>query len=296
VSADLAVATPAYVDLTFVGLEALPGPGDECFAGELLRSPGGGAITAIGAARLGLRTALVAPLGSDEGGAFVRELLAAEGVAVGPPRGARTATTVVMPVGGDRAMVTVDPGVRATAAEIAAPEPRAVVASLELADLAPDGARVYLTCGDDDARAYAGRLERRLPVACALICDQREAAILTGAERPRDAAERLAGLGAERVLVNHGADGAVAALDGRVIELEAMAVGRGVDPTGDRDLLAAACAWADLHGAPPDEGMRWGLLYAALSVRVPTGAAGAVPREQLLEEGRRRGLEAPPRL
>jgi ribokinase len=296
VSADLAVATPAYVDLTFVGLEALPGPGDECFAGELLRSPGGGAITAIGAARLGLRTALVAPVGSDEGGTFVRALLADEGVTVGPARGTRTATTVVMPVGGERAMVTVDPGVRATAADIAEAQPRAVVANLELADLAPDGANVYLTCGDDDARAYAGRLERRLSGTRALICDRREAAILTGVDDAREAAQRLAALGVESVLVNQGADGAVAALDGHVVDVPAMGVGRGVDPTGDRDLLAAAYAWADLHGAAPEDRLRWGVLYAALSVRVPTGAAGAVTQEQLLEEGRRRGLDAPPGL
>ena len=51
---DLAVLTPAYLDYTFVGLEALPGPGEERFAGDMLRSPGGGAITAVGARRLGL--------------------------------------------------------------------------------------------------------------------------------------------------------------------------------------------------------------------------------------------------
>ena len=62
-SIELAVATPAFLDLTFVGLETLPAPGEERFAGELLRSPGGGAITAVAAARLGLQTALVAPLG-----------------------------------------------------------------------------------------------------------------------------------------------------------------------------------------------------------------------------------------
>jgi sugar/nucleoside kinase (ribokinase family) len=294
VSADLAVATPTYVDLTFVGLEALPGPGDECFAGELLRSPGGGAITAIGAARLGLSTVLVSPLGNDEGGAFVRELLAGEGVAVGAPRGARTPTTVVMPVAGERAMVTVDPGVRATAAEIAEHQPRAVVANLELADLLPRGAQAYLTCGDDDARAYAGRLEARLPRARALICDRREAEILTGAPAAEDAAQRLAALGAYSVVVNQGPAGAVAALDGRLITVPAMDVGPGVDPTGDRDLLAAAYAWADLRGAAPEDQLRWAVLYAALSVRVPTGAAGAVTAAQLLDEGRRRGLPEPP--
>jgi sugar/nucleoside kinase (ribokinase family) len=53
---DLAVATPAFLDLTFTGMEALPALGEERFAGDLLRSPGGGAIIAVGAARLGLST------------------------------------------------------------------------------------------------------------------------------------------------------------------------------------------------------------------------------------------------
>ena len=60
---DLVVATPVFLDLTFVGLESLPGLGEERFAAELLRTPGGGAITAVGATRLGLSAAVAAPLG-----------------------------------------------------------------------------------------------------------------------------------------------------------------------------------------------------------------------------------------
>ena len=37
---DLVVATPVFLDLTFVGLESLPELGEERFAAELLRSPG----------------------------------------------------------------------------------------------------------------------------------------------------------------------------------------------------------------------------------------------------------------
>ena len=74
-STELAVTTPAFLDLTFVGLEALPGPGEERYAGDLIRSPGGGAITAVAGARLGLKTALVAPLGSDLAGELVRREL-----------------------------------------------------------------------------------------------------------------------------------------------------------------------------------------------------------------------------
>ena len=155
---DLAVLTPAYLDYTFVGLEALPGPGEERFAGDMLRSPGGGAITAVGARRLGLKTALVAPLGDDLAGRFVRRELDAEGVILGEPRGNRTPTTMVMPVAGERSMVTVDPGIRARAADLEPLSPRAVAATLEQIDVVPDDVCTFLTCGDDDARAFAGRL------------------------------------------------------------------------------------------------------------------------------------------
>src|SRR5438552_1654753 len=83
---------------------------------DLVRSPGGGAITAVGAARLGLSTALAAPLGEDDSGDFVRACLERDGILLPTRRSPRTPTTVVLPVDGDRSMVTVDPGVRASAA------------------------------------------------------------------------------------------------------------------------------------------------------------------------------------
>jgi hypothetical protein len=36
VSVDVAVATPAFIDVTYVGLEALPRPGEERFARDLV--------------------------------------------------------------------------------------------------------------------------------------------------------------------------------------------------------------------------------------------------------------------
>jgi len=288
---DLAVATPAFLDLTFVGLEKIPGPGEERFAGDLMRSPGGGAITAIGAARLGLRTVLAAPLGQDVEGDMVSGALAREGVEVLSRRGARTATTVVLPVDGERSFVTYDPGVRANAGEVAALEPRAVAVSLDQLSVAPDGPSVYVTCGDDDARAYAGRPPTAECGARALFVNEKEAQILTGRRSPRDAAERLSAC-AEIVVVTLGARGALAFGEGETIELPGYDVGPPVDTTGAGDLFCAAYAWADLHGADPHARMRWAGLYAALSVKAPTGMAGAVTREQLFEEGAGRGLPA----
>jgi ribokinase len=291
---DLAVLTPAYLDYTFVGLEALPGPGEERFAGDMLRSPGGGAITAVGAQRLGLTTALVAPLGDDLAGNFVRRELEAEGVLFGEPRGNRTPTTVVMPVAGERSMVTVDPGVRARSSDLEGLSPRAVAATLEQIDIVPEGVCAFVTCGDDDARAFAGRLPKVSPArkARALIVNRREASILTGLESPLEAAEKLTCV-AEIATVTLGPDGAVAVHDGHTVEIDGSREAV-VDTTGAGDLFAAALAWGDLQGAEPDVALRWANLYAGLSVGAHTGTGGAVTRERLLEEGSARGLSPLP--
>jgi sugar/nucleoside kinase (ribokinase family) len=288
---DLAVATPTFLDLTFVGLEGLPGAGEERFAADLVRSPGGGAITAVGAARLGISTALAAPLGQDDAGDFVREALEREGVALSDRRSPRTPTTVVMPVDGDRSMVTVDPGVRASAADVAKLEPRAVALSLDQLYCVPPGAAGYVTCGDDDARAFARRPPARLAGARALFVSKREALTLTEASDVDSAAEVL-GRSAERVIVTLGAEGAMALVDGRSMRAPAISA-EALDTTGAGDLLVAAYIWADLRGASPEECLHWAVIYAGLSIATPTGVGGAVSEARLLEEGAARGLTAP---
>ena len=293
VSVDLVIATPSFLDLTVVGLEALPALGEERFAGDLLRSPGGGAITAVAATRLGLRTVLVAPLGDDLAGEFVRDELEHEGVTVTGPRAPRTPQTLVMPFGDDRAMVTVDPGVRARAADVAALEPRAVAANLEQVDLVPEGARGYITCGEDDARAFARRLPAAIGPTRALFLDRTDALVLTGENRLEDAAAQLAQL-VETVVVMNGAHGTLTMLGGRRVEAPDFETGPAVDTTGDRDLISAAYAWADLRGAEPGASIAWACLYSQLAMTVPTATGGAVTEERLLQEGAARGLLPPP--
>lgn len=293
-SIELAVATPAFLDLTFVGLEALPAPGEERFAGELLRSPGGGAITAVAAARLGLQTALVAPLGTDLGGEYVRRELEQEGVAVAGFRTKRTPETVVMPVGEERTMVTVDPGVRARASDVAALTPVAIAANLDQLDLLPNGTRSYLTCGDDDARAFSRQLPPKPVGARALFLNAPDALVLTNTDSPEAAAEML-GDWVQSVVITLGADRAIAVTGGHRVEIPDFDTGPVVDTTGDRDLLCAAYAWADLRGANADERLSWAQLYSRLAMGVPTATGGAVSEERLLEEGAKRGLSRPSR-
>ena len=293
-SIELAVATPAFLDLTFVGLESLPAQGEERFAGELLRSPGGGAITAVAAARLGLQTALVAPLGTDLGGEYVRQELEAEGVAVAGFRTKRTPETVVMPVGEERPMVTVDPGVRARASDVAALTPVAIAANLDQVDLLPNGTRSYLTCGDDDARAFSRQLPPKPVGARALFLNAPDALVLTNTDSPEAAAEIL-GAWVPSVVITLGAERVIAVTGGHTVEVPDFETGPVVDTTGDRDLLCAAYAWADLRGADADERLSWAQLYSRLAMGVPTATGGAVSEERLLEEGAKRGLSRPSR-
>jgi ribokinase len=291
-SVDVVVTATAFMDLTFIGLESVPGPGEERFAGDLIRSPGGGAINAIGAARLGLKAALSVPLGEDLDGRFIRDALEAEGIALSTSAGTRTPTTVVMPWGGERAMVTYEPFASTSATEVASFDPRAVIVALDQLDLVPDGVHGYATCGDDDARAFARRPPAKLAGARGLFVSQREALTLTE-EGDVEAAAAVLARSAERVIVTLGEKGAMALVEGQSIFAPAIKA-TPLDTTGAGDLLVAAYIWADLRGASPEECLLWAVLYAGLSIATPTGVGGAVSEERLLEEGAQRGLAAPP--
>jgi sugar/nucleoside kinase (ribokinase family) len=280
VSVDVACGELAFVDLTFAGLEAL-------------RSAGGGAITAIGAARLGLASALVSPIGADAEGDFLRAALAAEGVRWAGRKVPRTAVTAVLPAADDRAMATFDPGEQLTAGELAAVAPRAVVLSLPRLAMTPPGARLYATVGDADARAGTGAAVPGIGDARALLVNEREAELLTGAGDPAEAAERLAEQ-TERVVVTLGAGGALELSGGELVRAKGVHC-RAVDTTGAGDLFAAAYVWADLAGAEPLERLRWAVLYASLSVGVSTAVAGAAKLDALTMAGARFGLAPPGR-
>ncbi|HEV3002783.1 MAG TPA: carbohydrate kinase family protein [Solirubrobacteraceae bacterium] len=289
---DLACGDPAFLDLTFVGLDALPAPGEERHARDLLRTPGGAATIAIGAARLGMSAALAMPLGADADGAFLRAALEAEGVACSPRTVDRTAVTAVVPWDGERAMLTFDPSTALEAEDVAAFAPRAVALSVRRLHCAPAGATVYALVGDAEARAAAGALGAS-DAADALILNAREAMLLTGAGDPAAAARALAER-VGRVVVTLGADGALAVDRGELVEAAAPAVDA-VDTTGAGDLFTAAFIWSDQAGAPLEEALRWACLAASLSVRVPTALAGAQTYDQLVAAGTDRGLAPPAR-
>jgi sugar/nucleoside kinase (ribokinase family) len=273
VTVDVVCADPVFLDLTFEGLAQLPSVGSEYFARALHESPGGAATTALGLARLGLRVAVVAPLGRDLAGRSLRELLETEGVVCAGCETARTPVTVVLPFAGERALVSFAPPVPLDAESIERLRPRAVVVGVERLALVPEGAAAYAVVGDPEADRLAGALPRELERAHALLANRSEAERLTGKRTPESAALALA----ERVataVVSCGPDGAVAASGGALFHAPAPRV-EVVDTTGAGDLLTAAYVWGELTGLTLAERLRHAVVYASLSVRTPTGAAGA---------------------
>lgn len=276
---DVVCAGPVFLDLTFEGLEALPGPGEERFARDLHTTPGGAAITTIGLVRLGLSAAIVAPLGRDFAGAILRDQLEAAGVACAGSRSGRTPVAAVLPVGDERSFVTFEPPERVDADRIARLQPRAVVVPLDELQVAQNDTSVYATVGQRTVDHYQGRLRSGVAPVRAVLANRDEALRLTGETESDAAALALADLG-ETAVVTCGADGAVAAAAGKIFAVAAPKV-EAQDTTGAGDLFVAAYVWADLEGLPLQERLRRAAVYATLSVRTATGARSAATLDEL---------------
>ena len=122
------------------------------------------------------------------------------------PRTARTPQTLVMPFGDDRAMVTDRPGRALACGRRGRARAACVAANLEQIDLVPDGTRGYITCGDDDARAFARRLPPAISRTPAFFLDRSDALVLSGENTLEDAVAMLA-QSVETVVAMDGAHG-----------------------------------------------------------------------------------------
>jgi sugar/nucleoside kinase (ribokinase family) len=285
---DLAVIGSSFLDLTFEGIPGLPLPGQEVLCRQLHFSPGGSAMTAIGGSRLGLRTALVSPIGRDTAGAYLRLILEREGVEWPGPEVERSAVTAVLPFAEDRAMATFNPMQMPTPAQTRAVQARAVVLSIRHLDLTPQTGQLYVVTGYPEVTGEAGGVPEDLHGAHAVITAEPEALRLTGATDAEEAVLKL-GVLVRTAVVTRGPNGAVAAHDGEVTRAPGLdIVGR--DTTGAGDLFVSAYVWADLLGAPLRDRLAWANLYAGISVQTYTPIAGAVSRAELLERGHDRGL------
>jgi ribokinase len=288
---DVLVVGDLNPDLLVSGDDLVPRFGQrERYASMYMTLGGSAGIFAAGAARLGLRTALVACIGDDALGEVSVGELRARGVDVSPVRrvaGARTGLTIHFLRDGDRAMLT-EPGafaaVRASdAIAHLTPPPRHV--HLTSVFLLPDvrragaelvtaahaaGATVSVDTNDDPEGAFAR--PPWLTTADILFPNDREAVALAGEREVVAAARALAADGA-LVVVKRGAAGALAVRGDELCEV-APPGREAVDAVGAGDTFDAGFLAAWLAKRPLREALLLACACGALSTRAPGGVDG----------------------
>ena len=288
----MACVGPAGVDVILDGLEALPANGELAHASRSEVAPGGACNVAIACSRLGLRSALVAPVCQDDLGSLLTARLAGAGVDwIGPP-GLRTPVSVALASTGERAFIQSGDPRPLLATDVGLLAPRAVIGDVEGIVAHADAPRMYATCDTVQAHQCAGRPEQLIGAAGTLIVNSGEAALVTGQSDPEEAAVLLARLVATAI-VTLGAEGAIAASGGIVAHAEApRQAGRAL--VGAGDVFAAAYVWADLAGSPLAERLALACLYATLSLRAPSVLKGALSLRELVRAAETHGVPMPP--
>ncbi|RKH32638.1 carbohydrate kinase [Corallococcus praedator] len=283
---------------------------------------GSPANVSVGLARLGLRSAMVGVVGSDEFGHFLRDRLAAEGVDVSRLRQVDHARTgllfVSLDARGERSFTFF----RTRSAEflldgsdvdgdfvrrakvlhsgsnsLVLPEAREAV--VRLLTLARDAGmivscdpnlRLHVWPEPEELRVLLGRM---LPLCTVVKLSEEEVPFATGARTPEEALRHLDGLGVRLPVVTLGEQGAVFLWRGEVIHVPAPRV-TVVDTTGAGDgfvsaLLHGLVRWygdaRSLADATREELVALMTFAADVGARVVTklGAVAALPRASEVE-------------
>lgn len=262
---------------------------------------GSAAITACGAARLGLRTALVAAVGADAAGTFVLDCLQRAGVDTSAVRVVQLPTplSVILRAGADRAILTSRGAMDALRATDV---PSALLADCRylhassyflqpgLGDGLPElfatartmGVGTSLDTNDDPADNWAG-VSDVLPHTDVLLPNGREVVRLAG-HSGTDAFAAASALADRGVLpvVTLGADGAMA-WSARYGAVAAPAVGvSAVDTIGAGDSFTAGFLAARADGLPLVECLGLAAACGSLSTRAVGGTAAQPTRTEAL--------------
>ena len=259
---------------------------------------GSAAITACGASRLGLSTAIVGAVGDDAAGRLVLDELARRGVDIS---GVRVVTerssglTVHVVSDGDRAMITArgtldELEASAVPAELVAAsrhvhaasfylQPRLASGLRGLFDAAhAAGATTSLDLNWDPLERWQGGLTEVLPAVDILFANAAEAAGVSGAGDPTVAATVLAARGPLPV-VKLGPGGALAHDGCHIVHVAAPAVDV-VDTVGAGDSLDAGFLCGRLSGWDVGRSLALGVACGSLSTRAAGGVVAQPWRVQ----------------
>lgn len=282
---DILLAGMVFLDIVFTDLPQAPCPGHEVWAGGMGSSPGGIANLAMAAARLDLRTALVAAFSGDGYGRWCTDILGRqERIDLSRCRSFptwHTPVTVSMAYDGDRAMVTHGHSSPESVSEMLGDPPRTRAVIADLADepwwraCQANGALVFADIGWDPTEVWDRQTLHRLGGCHAFTPNEVEAMAYTRTTTPEAALGVLSEL-VPLAVITRGAQGVVAVdqSTGEQASVPALAV-PAIDPTGAGDVFAAALVAGTLEGWPLVERLRFAVLTSALAVQQFGGGMAA---------------------
>jgi sugar/nucleoside kinase (ribokinase family) len=290
---DLVVVGDCNPDLVITGSDVTPefGQAEKLVDGMSLMIGGSAAITAVAAARLGLRVALVAAVGDDPAGGLMLSLLANEGVdtsAVLVRAGLPTGMTTVLSTGSDRAILTALGAMTSLTAADVPPLParHLHVSSYFLLErslgpglaglLAAARSRGVTTSVDtnyDPSRRWGDHLLRAaLAETDVFMPNEAEAVGISGQSDVR-AAAALAG--PSRIVIKLGARGALCGQEGPLVSVPEV---RPVDTTGAGDCFNAGLIAGLLDGLDLPHAAALGCAVGAKSTAAIGGTGAVIDR------------------
>jgi sugar/nucleoside kinase (ribokinase family) len=306
---DLLVIGDCNPDVLVLGDDVTPvfGQQEKLVGSISLVIGGSAAITAVAAARLGLRVALAAAVGPDPAGEFMLSQLAAEGVDTGPVvvrPGQATGMTAVLSRGTDRAILTALGAMPTLTAGDIAPELLARARHVHVSSyfllersLGPGlaallararsaGATTSLDTNWDPAGGWGGeQLRGVLASTDLLLPNEAEACLISGESAVDKAIVALASRG-PRIVVKRGALGS-RCFDGTGWwDVQPPAAAQVVDTTGAGDCFNAGVIAGLLSGLNLAAAVRLGSAVGTASTGAAggTGAAPSLMAAQALAE------------
>src|SRR5699024_10494325 len=261
---DVLLSGTVFFDIVFTGMDRLPQPGEELWSKGMGSSPGGIANLATAAARLGLRTGLVAGFGDDAYADWMWHTMAhEEGIDLTASRrfaDFHSALTVSIAAEGDRAMATHGHDLPEPLSSLIAGAPDARAAVVDLAgetswwaQLAQRGSLIFADIGFDATGRWDVADLAPLTHCHAFTPNAPEAMAYTRTESPDRAVRALAEM-VPLAVVTDGAHGsyAIDSSTGEEAYCPAVPV-HAIDTTGAGDVFAAAIVLGTLADWPLEE-------------------------------------------